>query len=306
MKRRRSRSDSQTIASISPRICASRSREASASACRLLACELEPLRLSGSPLADVADNGDHELVAVGEHGAEADLDRELTPVLPHAVQVETRAHLSRPRVDGIAAAMLDVAPAEPLGNEQVDALADELTRLVSEQLRRPPVYERDCALRVDEENRIRRRLEQRTEARLRRTSLGYVADDRDDECLLRVLEGAQADLDGKFAAVLPQSVELEVRPHLPRSRVARIVGAMSEVAGAEALGHEQLYLTAQQFIPRVSEQLLNATIDERDPPARVREHDCVGRRFQQRAEERFGRLCVHVRQKLGRQTAPAG
>lgn len=80
--------------------------------------------------------------------------------------------------------------------------------------------------------------------RPQRQLLLLAAAEVDDRCQHRPtgirLDGAQPDLDRKFAAILAQPVELAAGAHLARSRTgveARMQGAMGP---AEAFGHQHL------------------------------------------------------------------
>jgi hypothetical protein len=85
--------------------------------------------------------------------------------------------------------VIDVARAQSLRHEQFHRLTDELTRLVTEQLRGPPVGKRDDAAGIDEQDGVRGGLEQRAKASLRGAALTDITNDRDHDRLGRFLHG---------------------------------------------------------------------------------------------------------------------
>src|ERR1700730_5146319 len=66
-------------------------------------------------------------------------------------------------------------------------------------------------------------------------AVGHVANGRRDEGLADILDGAQADLEGKLRAVAPLSVEVYPRSHGTHARVADEAPPMSDVLSAKTL-----------------------------------------------------------------------
>src|SRR5437764_5717500 len=90
-------------------------------------------------------------------------------------------------------------------NEGLHRTADQVIAAVAEQPLRLSVDERDPAVAVDSHDRVRRRLQQPAELRLRALAIADVAHGGGDEPAVLGLDGVQADLRGKFAAVLASS-----------------------------------------------------------------------------------------------------
>jgi hypothetical protein len=125
--------------------------------------ELKPLGLRPLPLGDVADDRNDERPVRRLHGAEADLHGELGAVLAQAVEIEVDTHRPRAGVLDIAGPVMDVGIVESRGDEDLDLAADELVPRVAEEALRLLIQLGDPAACVDEEDRVRRRLEQGVE-----------------------------------------------------------------------------------------------------------------------------------------------
>ncbi len=102
------------------------------------------------------------------------------------------------------------------------------------------------------------------------------------------MRGAQADLGRKFAAVAPQSEQLDAGAHLAGMRVHRVCRAVMAVDAAKPLGYQDFNRLADQFVSRIAKYLLRLGIDDRDPPHRIDDHDRVGRRLQEQPEPLLG------------------
>src|SRR5437016_2844374 len=80
----------------------------------------------------------------------------------------------------------------------------------------------------------------------------------------RGLQRAEADLDGKFRAVLAPAKKLCARAHRMHLRIAEEPGAMRRVIGPEPLGHEYFDRLIEQLRARVSEQAFGLCVYEND------------------------------------------
>jgi hypothetical protein len=90
----------------------------------LLTRELQAFELGGSALADVANDGDDELLLTGCHRAEADLDGKLASVLTTTVELEAGAHFARSRIVDIPRSVRDVSGMKSLGDQFFDLFAN--------------------------------------------------------------------------------------------------------------------------------------------------------------------------------------
>src|SRR5262245_56942247 len=110
--------------------------------------------------------------------------------------------------------------AKPLRHDDLDRLAEELQAAIAEETLGLRVDEHDLAGVVDDDDRVRRRLQEPAELLLARLEYALCllaqADvahgARDDESLLAP-QRAEADLDRKLAAVLAHAVKLAAGPH---------------------------------------------------------------------------------------------
>src|SRR5207249_9956928 len=98
------------------------------------------------------------------------------------------------------------------------------------------------------------------------------------------LQRAEADLDGEFAAVLAQAVQLHGCSHGPLLRVAEESAAMPAVTAAKTLRHEHLERVGQQLFATVPEKLLGLAIDQNYPPVPIDHDDGVRGAFEQCAK----------------------
>src|SRR5439155_1270758 len=96
---------------------------------------------------------------------------------------------------------------EPLWNQLLDLLADQVLSLVAEELLRLCVDQDDVAVPVHDDDSVGRGLEEAAELVFGFSPLGDVADGARDQHAILGLEGAEADLDRKFTSVLAQAVK---------------------------------------------------------------------------------------------------
>ncbi len=110
----------------------------------------------GAPaLADIADDRHHGRGAMRPRGAEADLDRELAPVLAPPDELKPASHRPQRRRLRITALVAGVRVAEPLRYQEADGLADEFFSLVTEQPQRLAVDQHDTGVVVDFDDAVR-------------------------------------------------------------------------------------------------------------------------------------------------------
>ena len=241
-------------------------------------------------LRDVANRARYERAAVGLQRAETDLDRKLRPVFPQAEQVETDAHAARPRFAKEVAAVPRVRPAEPLGHEQFDPLADEFLTAVSEEPLRLRVDQDDAPVPVDDDHRVGRGLQQVLESLLGLLSVTDVADRHGDERLVVHVEGAQADFHRELGAILPQPGELEAGSHRPDARLREETAPVSRMRRTDTFRDEDFHRLAQELRPGIAEHPFGLCVDNRDVAVTVHDHDRIRRRFEQAPELRLARL----------------
>ena len=113
-----------------------------------LECQRQTFALGRPALTDVAYDRDHQLIAVGSHRAQTDLDRKLAAVPTTTVQLEPGPHLARPRIGSISCPVGEMPGPEAVRNKELDLAVDQLARLVAEQLLGAAVDETDLALRA--------------------------------------------------------------------------------------------------------------------------------------------------------------
>jgi len=90
--------------------------------------------------------------------------------------------------------------------------------------------------------------------RLHELAVGYIAYGGRDQDPITVREGAQADFDGKFCTILPQSEQIQAGAHGTEPVFRGEMLTMGGVVEAEALRYEQLDALAASFLLRIAEQ----------------------------------------------------
>src|SRR5260370_898857 len=153
----------------------------------------------------------------------------------------------------------------------------------SEKLFGLRIDQRDAAVATDDHHRVRRRFEQTAELVLGPLAFGDVADRAGDERALLGFERAQADLDGKFAAVLAPAVKLQARAHGAHLGIGEIAVAMLRMLVAEPLWTQHPDRVAKQLAASVNEELFGLRVDQRDAPVVTDDDLRVRRRFDQHA-----------------------
>jgi len=107
-------------------------------------------------LGDVADDAYNKISLIGSGRAYADFRGELTSILPSADQIRSSTHWPYARPGAIDSAMSDVRFSEPLRQQNLHGLAEQLNRVVAEQLLSLRVSQCYGAIRIHDHNGIRR------------------------------------------------------------------------------------------------------------------------------------------------------
>ena len=173
--------------------------------------------------------------------------------------------------------------AQPLGNEQLDGLAQQLLAGVAEQTLDLTVHEDDLPAAIDHDHAARRRLHGGPEPRFGALACRDVDHRGEHEHPLVGLDRVQPDLDGDLAAIFPQRVELSPRAHSPGLRADEEVGPECGVPTAEPLGDQTLDGLAHDLLASVAEQPLGLPIHEGDRAGAI-DHHPAGRRLHHGAE----------------------
>ena len=118
-------------------------------------------------------------------------------------------------------------------------------------------------------------------------AVGDVANRAADQRLVAGLERAQADLDGKFLAVLAKTIQVEAGAHLAHAWLGEVAGPKARMPRAEPGRHEHLHRLAEQLRTRVAEHGLGPRVHQHDGAGLVDDDDRIGRRFQEPAEQRI-------------------
>jgi hypothetical protein len=221
---------------------------------------------------------------LGLQRAEADLDRELTPVLPQPVQVDPGPHRPDPRRPEEVLAEARVVAPESLRHKDLDQLSEQFVPGVPEQPLSQRVDQDDFAGLVDDHHGVRRRFQQPPELRLGLFPLGDVADGADDVAFSAGRQGAEADFDGEFRTVLAEPEQLATLAHRPDPWLAGVGCAVGRVVAPEALRDEHLDRLPEQFVPGIPEHSLGLGVHQGDPACLINQEDGVGGRLQQAAE----------------------
>ena len=110
-----------------------------------------------------------------------------------------------------------------------------------------------------------------------------VANGRDDEQAFVRRDGAQADLDRKFVAVLVAAVERAAGAHRARLRMRREALAMAGMCFSETLRQQSFDPCADELRGAVAERVLDLGVREHDRAVGVDDDGRVGRQIEQRS-----------------------
>ncbi len=247
---------------------------------------LEEPALCGLACRDVDDRRE-DLDALGRPDRrEADLDGELGAVLAPARQVEPDADRPRDRVGDEVRPLSDVAIGHAIGKEHLHGLPEQLIALVAERGHGLRVDVRDVGVRVDRDDRVGRRFEDRAKAgltllegrlgRLARGDPGADVDDgRKDLGAIRGLDRAEADLDGEFRSVLAAAGQVEADADGSWDRMGEEAVTVPDVTFGGLVRQEQLHQVAEQLSPGIAEGGFGLGVDVGDAGLRVHRKDRV-------------------------------
>lgn len=127
--------------------------------------------------------------------------------------------------------------------------------------------------------------ELRVELGLDALAIRDIANCSDDQEATAALDGAQADLDGKFAAVLAPAEELQPHAHRSQANALAVFRSMLEVARVKALRHEDFHGVADHLLTIVSEDRADLTVREPDDARLVNDDHGVGSGVQRAARQ---------------------
>ena len=250
---------------------------------------LVELLLSLVALGHVADRSDHQGARFRLHRAEADVDGKLGPVLAPAVELEVRTHRPGQGLRQVADAMADVCGSKAFGQEKVDRLVAKLGARVPEEPLRLGVDDLDDAAGIDDDHRVRRRVEQASEELLALAlgllgdrPPGHVPDGGNGLVALFGGERGEADVDRKLGAVLATAEEVQAGIHRPRVPLRGDLGALVFVHLAVAIGHQHLHRLTDQLAALVPEKPFGLGVDGLDRPGAAHDDHGVGHGFENR------------------------
>ena len=125
--------------------------------------QLEAVLVGPLAFGDVADGARHQHAAFGRERAEADLDRNLAPVLAATEELDLGPHGPGPGLRKIATAMGRVSRAEALRDQHLDRQPQQLGARVAKQELSLAVDDDDLPAAVDDDDGVGRGLQQATE-----------------------------------------------------------------------------------------------------------------------------------------------
>src|SRR5580698_2732696 len=154
---------------------------------------------------DVADGAGNERPVFRGQWAEADLDRELAAIFAQAKEFQADAHGTHMRLGKKVAAMARVLSAIAFWNQHLDRVSHQFAAGVAEDLLRLRVYQRDLAVLVDNDHRVGSGFQQRAKLVFSLFSHSDIPYGAGYQQALGGLDGAETDLERKFASILTQS-----------------------------------------------------------------------------------------------------
>ena len=111
-------------------------------------------------LADIANRARNQHALFRFQRTEADLHRELVPVLVQAVQFHARAHGPHARLGDETSAMAGMLAAQTLRHQFLDLLSQQFLPAIAEQFLDLGVHQNNLPALVDHHDGIRRRFQQ--------------------------------------------------------------------------------------------------------------------------------------------------
>src|SRR5271169_2913711 len=129
--------------------------------------------------------------------------------------------------------MPNMTSMEPLRQQHLHRVAQQLLALVAEELFRPRVDQHNLASSINNLHGIRRRLQQRSKLVFLRFARAHVTNRADHHVAVGRMHRAQADLRGKLSAIFARSSEVEPDAHGTGARLAEKTWAVTGMLGAE-------------------------------------------------------------------------
>jgi len=220
--------------------------------------------LDALAVRDVPDRRGDEHTLFGVNRTEADLDRELAAVATQTEQLQSGAHRPYPRVGEEPSSMVAVSTPKALGHQGLDWHTQEVLARVLEEPLCLRVEDNHLAVAIDDDDRVGCSFEETSKPLLNFLACRGVSDDADDECPRLGLQRAQADFDGKLAAILAAPREFSAFLHRTSVRLAKIVLAVPCMVVAGPLGNQSLDPHAEQLLTGVTEQAFGKLVDDDD------------------------------------------
>ncbi len=251
---------------------------------RLAGLEHLPLRLHPFAVRHVADGGGNDDPVLRLEGRQRDLRRKLAPVPTAAGQVQPGSHRARGRVGEVPAPVAGVKILDRVGNEDLDALAEKVRPLISEEPLGLAVDEDDPAVGVDTDHSIGRRLQEAAELGLGPAAVAAVAYGGGHEPPFLRLQGTQADFRRKLSSVSPRRGELPAGAHRPEDRLVEISIVEHGVPDPGRGRNEDFYRPSDDCRPPVAEQRLGLQVEKPDLAGGVDHDHRVGHRVQDRGD----------------------
>ena len=141
---------------------------------------------------------------------------------------------------------------------------------------RADVQFRDALVQGSDEGHRRDVLHQRPELGLLPLALTDVADDSGGENALLGADWAEADLDGKLAAVPASAVQFQAHSHGTHTRLGEEALSVADVSKPESLGHQGLDGLTQQVLFAITEQSFGLAIEQDNQSLGINHDDGVG------------------------------
>src|SRR5579872_7255133 len=119
----------------------------------------EELGFRGFAVGHIANRSCNQQLLALPDGAQTDFDWKGSAVLALSEELEPETHQTRTQAVHVAVSMAEVTSAKPLGHQNLDRLTYYEIVGIAEQDRDLPICEADDSRRVDDEHRIRSRIE---------------------------------------------------------------------------------------------------------------------------------------------------
>ncbi len=219
---------------------------------RGLACGND-LLLHAAALGYVPDDAGDEHTARRLDRAEADFHGEFAAILAAPQKVQARPHRPQLRLFAVTAAMALVMLTDSFGQKHLDFVTQQFGTAVAEHVLRLPIDDGYAATLVDDDHRVRGRLEHRTEIGFRLVGGVHLPDRAGHQQAGVGLHRRQRNLGAKTAAVLAQAVQVQAGQQRPRPRRRLVPLPMLLVLVTHFPGQQRFHRLAHQFLRRVTE-----------------------------------------------------